>query len=77
MKLDYLPKALDALEDAPAAVRKAFFKQVKFQHASIRKFEPTCSSPRRTPMLRVIREFSGRECLDVQAEDSEEESGRF
>jgi len=30
MKIDYLPRALDALEDAPSAVRKAFFKQVKF-----------------------------------------------
>ena len=30
MKIDYLPRALQALEDAPAAVRKAFFKQVRF-----------------------------------------------
>jgi len=41
MKIDYLPQALEALEDAPAQVRKAFFKQVKFleqnlQHPSLR-----------------------------------------
>jgi hypothetical protein len=36
MKVDYLPKALDALEDAPAAVRKAFFKQVIFLEADLR-----------------------------------------
>jgi mRNA-degrading endonuclease RelE of RelBE toxin-antitoxin system len=30
MKIDYHPKALKGLEDSPAAVRKAFFKQVKF-----------------------------------------------
>jgi mRNA-degrading endonuclease RelE of RelBE toxin-antitoxin system len=30
MKIDYLPRALDALEAAPADVRKAFFKQVTF-----------------------------------------------
>ena len=30
MKVDYLPRALKALEDAPAPVRKAFFKQVEF-----------------------------------------------
>jgi mRNA interferase RelE/StbE len=28
MKITYSRKALDAVEDAPAAVRKAFFKQV-------------------------------------------------
>jgi len=27
MKVDYLPRALKALEDAPDQVRKAFFKQ--------------------------------------------------
>jgi hypothetical protein len=26
MKIDYLPQALEALEGAPAQVRKAFFK---------------------------------------------------
>jgi mRNA interferase RelE/StbE len=30
MKIDYLPRAQKALEDLPASVRKAFFKQVKF-----------------------------------------------
>ena len=30
MKIDYLPRALEALKDAPADVRKAFFKQVTF-----------------------------------------------
>ena len=29
MKIDYYPKALKELEDAPANMRKAFFKQVK------------------------------------------------
>ena len=36
MKVDYLPKALDALEDAPSAVRKAFFKQVTFLQQDLR-----------------------------------------
>lgn len=40
MNVDYLPRALKALEQAPATVRKAFFKQVKFleqdlQHPSL------------------------------------------
>jgi len=30
MKIDYLPRAKEALEDAPPQIRKAFFKQVKF-----------------------------------------------
>ena len=30
MNIDYLPHALKALEDAPAGVRKVFFKQVGF-----------------------------------------------
>ena len=30
MKIDYVPRALDALESAPIIVRKAFFKQVGF-----------------------------------------------
>ncbi|HTU44188.1 MAG TPA: hypothetical protein VMF91_03965 [Bryobacteraceae bacterium] len=30
MKVDYVPCALKALEDAPADVRKAFFKQLRF-----------------------------------------------
>ena len=29
MKIDYLPRAQQALQDAPAPVRRAFFKQVK------------------------------------------------
>ena len=41
MKIDYLPRALQALADAPAPVRKAFFKQVRFleknlKHPSLR-----------------------------------------
>ena len=42
MKIDYLPRALKALEEeVPAEVRKAFFKQVNFlkqnlQHPSLR-----------------------------------------
>jgi mRNA-degrading endonuclease RelE of RelBE toxin-antitoxin system len=41
MKIDYHPKALKELEDAPANMRKAFFKQVKFlehnlNHPSLR-----------------------------------------
>jgi len=36
MKIDYLPKALEALEDAPAEVRKAFFKQVVFLEQDVR-----------------------------------------
>ena len=39
-KVDYLPRALKSLEDAPATVRKAFFKQIRFleqnlQHPSL------------------------------------------
>jgi mRNA-degrading endonuclease RelE of RelBE toxin-antitoxin system len=29
MKIDYLPRALKALEDAPVEVRRTFFKQIK------------------------------------------------
>src|SRR5437660_9108610 len=36
MKIGYLPKAIDALEEAPPAVRKAFFKQVKFLEQDLR-----------------------------------------
>jgi mRNA interferase RelE/StbE len=36
MRVDYSPQALDALEDAPAPVRKAFFKQVRFLQADLR-----------------------------------------
>ena len=41
MKIDYLPRALEALEEAPAEVRKAFYKQIRFlerdlQHPSLR-----------------------------------------
>jgi mRNA-degrading endonuclease RelE of RelBE toxin-antitoxin system len=41
MKIDYAPRALEALEETPAAVRGTFFKQVKLlrdnlRHPSIR-----------------------------------------
>jgi mRNA-degrading endonuclease RelE of RelBE toxin-antitoxin system len=36
MKIDYLPSALKALGDAPADIRKAFFKQVKFLEQDLR-----------------------------------------
>ena len=41
MRVDYLPRALKALEYAPAEVHKVFFKQVKFleqnlNHPSLR-----------------------------------------
>jgi mRNA interferase RelE/StbE len=36
MKVDYLPRALKALADAPAGVRKAFFKQVVFLEKDLR-----------------------------------------
>ena len=36
MKIDYLPRALEALEEAPVAVRKAFFKQVLFLEKDLR-----------------------------------------
>jgi mRNA-degrading endonuclease RelE of RelBE toxin-antitoxin system len=36
MKIDYLPRAEKALADAPADVRKAFFKQVKFLAQDLR-----------------------------------------
>jgi mRNA-degrading endonuclease RelE of RelBE toxin-antitoxin system len=36
MKIDYLPRALAALDDAPAGVRKAFFKQVKLLEQNLR-----------------------------------------
>ncbi len=50
MKVDYLPRALKALEDAPAHVRKGFFKQATFleqnlQHPSLhaKKYDETSS----------------------------------
>lgn len=36
MKIDYLPRALKALENTPAEVRRAFFKQVKFLEQDLR-----------------------------------------
>ena len=36
MKIDYAPRVLDALEKAPADVRKAFFKQVKMLEHNLR-----------------------------------------
>lgn len=36
MKIDYLPKALEAPEDAPAEVRRAFFKQVAYLEQDLR-----------------------------------------
>jgi mRNA-degrading endonuclease RelE of RelBE toxin-antitoxin system len=48
MKIDYLPRALKALKDTPATVRKAFFKQMKvleqnLQHPSLhaKKYDET------------------------------------
>ena len=36
MKIDYLPRALKALEDAPPQVQKTFFKQVKILQQDLR-----------------------------------------
>jgi hypothetical protein len=36
VKIDYLPRAQQALEDAPIDVRKAFFKQVGFLEQGLR-----------------------------------------
>jgi mRNA-degrading endonuclease RelE of RelBE toxin-antitoxin system len=36
MKVEYVPRAVDALEDAPAAVQKAFLKQIKFLRENLR-----------------------------------------
>ena len=36
MKIDYLPRALEALEAAPSDVRKAFFKQVRLLEQDLR-----------------------------------------
>jgi mRNA-degrading endonuclease RelE of RelBE toxin-antitoxin system len=36
MRIDYLPRAIDALDNAPAPVRKAFFKQIKFLERDLR-----------------------------------------
>jgi mRNA-degrading endonuclease RelE of RelBE toxin-antitoxin system len=36
MRIDYLPRAIDALDSAPAPVRKAFFKQIKFLERDLR-----------------------------------------
>ena len=36
MKIDYLPRALVVLDDAPAEVRKAFFKQIKLLEQNLR-----------------------------------------
>jgi len=36
MRVDYLPRALDGLSDAPAAVRTAFYKQVALLQRDVR-----------------------------------------
>ena len=36
MRVDYLPRALKALRDAPLSVQKAFFKQVKLLEKDLR-----------------------------------------
>lgn len=36
MKVDYLPRALKALRDAPPPVQKAFFKQVRLLERDLR-----------------------------------------
>jgi mRNA-degrading endonuclease RelE of RelBE toxin-antitoxin system len=36
MRIDYLPRAIEALDDAPAHVRRAFFKQVTFLQNNLR-----------------------------------------
>ena len=36
MKIDYLPRALAVLDDAPAEVCKAFFKQIKLLEQNLR-----------------------------------------
>jgi plasmid maintenance system killer protein len=36
MKIDYLPHTLAALEEAPASVRKAFFKQIQLLTENLR-----------------------------------------
>jgi mRNA-degrading endonuclease RelE of RelBE toxin-antitoxin system len=36
MMIDYVPRAIKDLEDAPARVRKAFFKQIKFLERDLR-----------------------------------------
>jgi plasmid maintenance system killer protein len=36
MRAEYAPRALDALANAPAAVRRAFFKQLAFLLADMR-----------------------------------------
>ncbi len=36
MKVDYAPRALTALDESPAAARRAFFKQVKLLSDNLR-----------------------------------------
>ena len=36
MKVDYAPRALEALDESPVAVRRAFFKQVKLLRDNLR-----------------------------------------
>lgn len=36
MRVNYLPRALEALDDAPTAVRKAFFKQIQYLERNLR-----------------------------------------
>jgi len=55
MKIDYLPRALRALEDAPADVPNAFFKQVTFladnlHHPSLHAKQTTAKKT--TPSVR-------------------------
>lgn len=69
MKIDYLPRALKALEDAPAEVREAFFKQVKFLEQNLR--HPSLQAKKydegqrslasaSEPGLEVVLQHSGR-----------------
>ena len=40
MRIDFTDRVLDAMEDAPPAVRKAFRKQLRFLAENIRPSEP-------------------------------------
>lgn len=54
MTVDYLPKALKALEDAPAEVRKAFYKQLAFVGT-----RPSASLAARQEIRRITGPLAG------------------
>jgi hypothetical protein len=52
MKIDYAPRALEALEEAPTAIRRTFFKQARLLRDNLRH-----------PSIRAKKYDQSRECM--------------